>query len=167
MGTIDMILIVAGLAGAIYGFSKGFIRQIGSLAGLIIGLIAANRLYHVLAVKIAPLIGDSMSAAQVLSFVLIWLAVPMIFAIITSLLTRLIETISLGGFNRLLGAMAGVAKVWLVCSLLIGVNEYIDKESKLLPKTLKTESVLYYPMKDFTSIFLPVAKEMTQQYIIQ
>ena len=167
MGTIDLTLFILTGIGGILGFMKGFIKQIGTLVGWIIGLIAANRLYHVLAVKIAPVMNDSMSAAQVLAFILIWLAVPLIFAILTSLLTKLVETISLGGFNRLLGAAVGIIKVLLICSLLIGLVEYFDKDNKLIPKTTKSESVLYYPMNEFTGIFLPAAKEMTEQYIIQ
>ena len=43
---------------------------------------------------------DSMTVAQVLAFVLIWLAVPLLFSLVASLLTRAMEAVSLGWLNN-------------------------------------------------------------------
>lgn len=44
MATIDIIILIIVGAGAIVGFMKGFIRQLASILGLIVGLMAAKAL---------------------------------------------------------------------------------------------------------------------------
>lgn len=166
MTTIDIIILVIVGAGAILGFMKGFIRQLASILGLIVGLLAAKALYTSLAEKLCPTITDSMTVAQILAFVIIWIAVPLIFTLVASLLTKAMEAVSLGWLNRFLGSGLGALKFLLLASLVVCVIEFIDPDNTLINQTKKEESVLYYPMGKFAGIFFPVAKEVTQQYIL-
>lgn len=167
MTTIDIIILIAIGAGAIRGFMKGFIRQLTSILGLIAGLLAAKALYASLAEKLCPAVTDSMTVAQVLSFIVIWIAVPLIFTVVASVLTKAMEVISLGWLNRFLGAGLGALKFLLLASLLVCVIEFIDSDNHLINKTKKDASVLYYPIEAFAGIFFPAAKEVTQQYIFK
>lgn len=45
MQTIDWIMIAIVGLGAVVGFSKGFIRQLASVVGLVAGLLVARALY--------------------------------------------------------------------------------------------------------------------------
>lgn len=167
METIDIIILVIVAAGTVIGFIKGFIRQLATILGLIVGLLAAKALYTSLAEKLCPTLTDSMTAAQIVSFIAIWIAVPILFTLIALLLTKLMDVIYLGWLNRLLGGVLGAVKFLLLISLFIGVLEFVDSDNKLIEKTKKRESLLYYPMKAFAGIFIPVAKDITQQYILQ
>lgn len=135
MAIIDIIILAAFGLGAIIGFMKGFVKQLASLLGLIAGLLAAKALYASLAVKLCPTLTDSMTVAQVLAFVFIWLAVPLLFSLGASLLTRAMEAVSLGWLNHWLGAGLGALKYLLLTSLLIGVIEFIDGDNTLISKT--------------------------------
>lgn len=165
MTTIDIIILIAIGAGTILGFMKGFVRQLASILGLVVGLIAAKALYASLAGKLCPVVTDSMTVAQILSFIVIWIAVPLIFTVVASLLTKAMEVISLGWLNRLLGAGLGALKFLLLASLLVCVVEFIDSDNHLIDKTKKDASLLYYPIETFAGMFFPAAKEVTQQYI--
>ncbi|WP_279104113.1 CvpA family protein [Bacteroides acidifaciens] len=167
MATIDIIILIIVGAGAIVGFMKGFIRQLASILGLIVGLMAAKALYASLAAKLCPAVTDSMTVAQVLAFIMIWIAVPLIFVLVASLLTRAMKAISLNWLNRWLGSGLGALKFLLLTSVVIGAIEFIDGDNKLIGATKKEESLLYYPMETFSGIFFPVAKNMTQQYILE
>ena len=166
MTTIDIIILIALGAGVIVGFMKGFIRQLASILGLI-GLLAAKALYTSLAVKLCPTVTDSMTVAQILAFVIIWIAVPLIFTLVASVLTKALEAVSLGWLNRMLGAGLGALKYLLLVSLVICVIQFIDSDSQLISQTKKEQSLLYYPMESFAGIFFPAAKEVTQQYIFK
>ena len=146
---------------------KGFIRQLASILGLIVGLLAAKALYTSLAVKLCPTVTDSMTVAQILAFVIIWIAVPLIFTLVASVLTKAMEAVSLGWLNRLLGAGLGALKYLLLVSLVVCVIQFIDTDSQLISQTKKEESLLYYPMERFAGMFFPAAKEVTQQYILK
>ena len=138
-----------------------------SILGLIVGLLAAKTLYASLAVKLCPTVTDSMTVAQVLAFIMIWIAVPLIFVLIASLLTKAMQAISLNWLNRWLGSGLGALKFLLLTSVVIGAIEFVDSDNKLISATKKEESLLYYPMETFAGIFFPAAKNMTQQYILE
>ena len=146
---------------------KGFIRQLASILGVIVGLLAAKALYTSLAVKLCPTVTDSMTVAQILAFVIIWIAVPLIFTLVASVLTKAMGAVSLGWLNRLLGAGLGALKYLLLVSLVVCVIQFIDTDSQLISQTKKEESLLYYPMERFAGMFFPAAKEVTQQYILK
>lgn len=165
MTVIDILILIAIGAGIVIGFMKGLMRQLASILGLIVGLLAAKALYASLADKLCPAVTDSMTVAQGLSFVVIWIAVPLIFTVLASILTKAMEAISLGWLNRWLGAVLGGVKYLLIVSLLICVVEFIDSDGHLISKTKKDNSVLYYPIETFAGIFFPAAKKVTQQYI--
>ena len=167
VATIDIIILIVIGAGAIVGFVKGFIRQLDSILVLIVGLLAAKALYASLAEKLCPTVTDSMTVAQVLAFIMIWIAVPLIFVLIASLLTKAMQAISLNWLNRWLGSGLGALKFLLLTSVVIGAIEFVDSDNKLISATKKEESLLYYPMETFAGIFFPAAKNMTQQYILE
>ena len=83
---------------------------------------------------------DSMTVAQVLAFVFIWLGCS--FALLPGGFSadRAMEAVSLGWLNHWLGAGLGALKYLLLTSLLIGVIEFIDGDNKLISKTKKKES---------------------------
>ncbi|WP_321333810.1 CvpA family protein [uncultured Bacteroides sp.] len=165
MTTIDLIIVILIGVGAFRGFLKGLLRQLASILGFFVGLLAARALYASLAEKICPTFTHSMTVAQVIAFLTIWIAIPLLFGIVALLLTKTMEAISLGWLNRLLGAGLGALKYLFMIVLLIGVIEFIDTGNHVLSQTKKAESVLYYPMRNVAGIFFPAAKRVSQQYI--
>lgn len=163
MTTIDIIILVIVGAGSVLGFMKGFLKQLAGLLGLVAGLLLAKALYATVAERVFLPLTDSLTVAQVIAFIVIWLAVPLVFLMVASLLTKAMEAVALGGVNRLLGALLGALKYALLVSLLICVVEYIDADHTLLKKTKKQESVLYYPMEKFAGMFLPAAREVAEE----
>lgn len=167
MTTIDIIILVIVGAGTVVGFMKGFLRQLAGLLGLIVGLLAAKALYATVAERVFLSITDSLTVAQGIAFVTIWLAVPVGFLLLAVLLTKAMEAVALGWVNRLLGALLGAFKTVLLLSLFITVVEYIDADNSLLEKTNKKASVLYYPMQKFADVFFPAAREVAEDYIMK
>ena len=111
--------------------------------------------------------GDRLhDCGEILAFVIIWIAVPLIFTLVASVLTKALEAVSLGWLNRMLGAGLGALKYLLLVSLVICVIQFIDSDSQLISQTKKEQSLLYYPMETFAGIFFPAAKNITQQYIL-
>lgn len=165
MTTIDIVILIVLGAGAIVGFTKGFLKQLAGLLGLVAGLLIAKVLYATVAERFFLPLTDSLTVAQGIAFVVIWLAVPLAFLLLATLLTKAMEAVALGWVNRLLGAGLGLLKSALLVSLLICVVEYIDSDNTLLKRTKKQESVLYYPMEKFAGIFLPAAREVAGELL--
>lgn len=165
MQTIDWIMIAIVGLGAVVGFSKGFIRQLVSVVGLVAGLLVARALYASVGEKLAMETGTSLTFARGLAFLLIWLVVPVGLSLAATLLTKAVDSIHLGFVNRWLGAGLGALKYILLISLVIALIEYIDSEDSLIQSTKKKESVLYYSMESLSGVFIPVIKDATKQLI--
>ena len=126
----------------------------------------ARALFGIVAERLAPVLGTSTTVAQVLAFILIWVAVPLGFAFVASLLTKALDAVHLGWLNRWLGSGLGALKYMILIGLAIHVIEYIDPNNEMISATKKKESVLYYSMRDLSGIFFPVfkyVKELTQE----
>jgi membrane protein required for colicin V production len=166
MELIDLVVLVIVGIGALRGFLRGFIRQLASIAGWIAGFLIAGALHPIVTEILFSYFPDiSVDTLRIVSFVVIWLMIPLLFTLIGSIFTRLAEKLSLGGFNRILGLLFGMAKWVLVVGLLINMIDYFDKDNSLIEQTKKEESVLYYPIKNFVGGFLPNVKEVTNEYI--
>lgn len=161
MEVIDIIILVLIGVGVIQGLMKGSIKQLAAIVGFIVGLLLARALFATVAEYLAPALRTSITIAQILSFILIWVAVPIGCSLIASVLTKALDVINLGWLNRLAGAMLGAVKIMLLVGLGIYVLEYIDPKSEMITETTKGASVLYNPMKEFVNQCLPVIKDMT------
>ena len=75
MLTIDWIMLAILVAGAVRGWQLGCVRQLVSLVAFFAGLIVAKMFYMMLGEAIAPHLGDHATMANLLDFVLIWVAV--------------------------------------------------------------------------------------------
>ena len=165
MTTIDIIILVVIGVGVIQGLMKGFVKQLASIVGLIAGLLVARALFASVAEKLAPVLGTSTVIAQILAFVLIWVAVPLGFVLVASFLTKALDAVRLGWLNRWLGSGLGALKYMILIGLAIHVLEYIDPKDEMIDATKKQESVLYYSIRDLSGIFFPVFKNVTEQLI--
>ena len=161
MEVIDIIILVLIGVGVIQGLMKGSIKQLAAIVGFVAGLLLARALFGTVAQQLAPALGTSITIAQILSFILIWVAVPIGCSWVASVLTKALEVVSLGWLNRLAGALLGAVKVMLLIGLGIYVLEYIDPKSEMVSKTTKKASVLYHPMKELVNQCLPVIKDVT------
>lgn len=165
MTTIDIVICVLILLGAIVGYMKGFLKLLATLLGLIVGLVAAWLMYAPLAERLCPTVFQSPTAAQAIAFILIWIAVPVAAAMVASLFTRALGNSLLGMLNRWLGALIGAAELFIVVALVITTIEYIDVHNEWIGRRQKRESVLYYPIADLAAHYIPRTKQSMRDFI--
>ena len=68
MAIIDIIILVLIGIGTIWGVTKGFLRQLASLIGLIVGLLVARALFAEVGDWMVSTIGVPDTIAQILAF---------------------------------------------------------------------------------------------------
>ena len=165
LATFDIIILIIMAAGLIVGAKKGIIKQLASIIGLIAGIIAAKIMYETVAEWLCPTVTDSMTIAQILSFVLIWIAVPLLFSLAASVITKALELIYLGWLNRILGAALGAMKYALLLSILFCTIDFLDNKNELISQETKQSSILYTPTKGIATWLFPIAKRTAEKYI--
>jgi membrane protein required for colicin V production len=149
--------------GILTGVMQGFVKQLASLVGLVAGLLVARALFGVAGEWLAPEIGTSVTVAQIIAFVLIWVLVPLGFTIAAAILSRTLSVMHLGWVNRWLGSGLGLLKYLMIVGLFIHAIEYIDPHSQLVSAEKKEGSVLYEPVRSLTSALFPVFKHAGEQ----
>ena len=144
MQTIDWILVVLLLLGAIRGWRTGLIKQVVSLGGLIAGLLIAKLCYAMVGDAIAPHIDNHTTLAHVLAFILIWIAVPVILGVLGEILTTVLDKLFvLGTVNSILGALLGLIKFQFIIGALI----WVLCATKIIGENTMQQSVLCAPLK--------------------
>ena len=114
---IDYLIIAIIVYFAIMGILAGFIKYFFSLAGLIVGLLFANKLISVIHPWVVPFLQKFIDHPKII-FIICWiiafLLIYISFILIGNLINRLI---SLSGFkflDRLLGGVFGFIKAWIL-----------------------------------------------------
>jgi membrane protein required for colicin V production len=117
MNPVDLtITIIVGLSGFI-GLLRGAVREIFGLAALLLGFLVALHRYEAAAATLHPWI-ENPRVAQAAAFFGIFLLVWLVFAILGTLLRRLLRLLALSWLDRLGGLVFGLARGALVVSLL-------------------------------------------------
>lgn len=165
LATFDIIILIIVAAGLIVGAKKGIIKQLASILGLVAGIIAAKIMYETVAEWLCPAITDNMTIAQILSFVLIWIAVPILFSLAASAITKALDLICLGWLNRILGAALGAMKYALLLSVVFCTIDFLDSNNKLISQEAKQSSWLYTPTKGIATWLFPIAQKTAEKYL--
>jgi membrane protein required for colicin V production len=138
MTIFDWFIVAIIVVSAIVAASQGFLLEVFSLAGLVIGLWLALWNYRVLAVPFARVI-HSERICDALAFLLIAFGVMIILGLIGRLFSKLAHTAGLGGLDGLLGAIFGVLRgCVLVVVAIIAIAAFFPQKtwmngSKLAP----------------------------------
>ena len=128
MSYIDIIILVIIAIGAIRGFSKGLIVEIATLLALVLGVFITMR-YSVYTEKILKdFFNASSPYTPYVALGVTFIVVVIGIYILGKLLTKLVDIISLGLVNKLLGTIFGAAKACLIiCVLLLLVDALNDR----------------------------------------
>lgn len=146
MNTIDIVILIPLLLGFVFGLSKGFIREIISLAVIFIGIYGSKWLSPIASSMLTGVFSVSETVAKPLSFVVVFIAIALFMMFLARSLDKLVENISLGGLNKLLGGLFGMLKYALIISISTNVFQVLDSKINIINTETKANSILYKPM---------------------
>ena len=115
---IDIVVLGLALISTAFGLARGFFGAVWSLLALVCGIIAAKD-YGVWLLPLAQsALGDSPLALP-LAMISIFIVVYLAFQVVAYLFGSLIDAFNLGGFNRLGGAVFGLARGGLLAAVFV------------------------------------------------
>lgn len=136
MPLIDIILLIIFIVAAVIGFRKGFIAQVGSVAAIIIAIIACRTLGSAATDMIMPQSpGDSSMSrimASVIAYCGIYLVAYYAVILVVKLLKLVTHTLFLGPLDRIGGAIISILKWGLAVSLVLNLYLVLWPDGKLL-----------------------------------
>jgi membrane protein required for colicin V production len=93
------------------------------------------------------------------SFLITFMVIVVAIQFIGALADKMIQAISIGFLNRILGMVFGLIKSVLILSVFFTVLNVIDARHPFLPKGKIAESKFYMPISDIAPAIFPVIGE--------
>jgi membrane protein required for colicin V production len=146
---IDIIILLFLLYGAYRGFSRGLIVEVATLAGLVLGVYMAVRYSSYTENFLRDFLNFSSRYISYVALAVTFILVVILVYIVGKLLTKLVDIISLGLVNKLLGTALGVAKYFLIVCVLLLVTDALNEKFQFISEETRQKSLLFYPFLNF------------------
>jgi membrane protein required for colicin V production len=159
MNYIDIIIIIILSFAMIMGFINGFVKEVASLAALIIGIWGAIKFASFTGAKLYDYFDMTGRYVGLISFIITFLIIVIIIHFIGILIDKLLKAVSLGFINKLLGIVFGLLKSVLIMSIVFVVLNVIDERKPFLPKDTIEGSIFYNPIADIAPAIFPIIGE--------
>ena len=143
MSTIDIALIIIFLIGAFGGYRKGFLQELFSLVGIMLGILAGFKLMGAAIVMLSNHYTINDKVLPYVAFGIVFLIVVVIVSLLGRLLKSSIEKTVLGNADQLAGSVLGLFKtafmvsvlLWITTSLSFNIPDHLTEDSWLYPIT--------------------------------
>lgn len=160
MSTLDIILLVMFIPGAIRGLTKGLLEQVISLGGILLSVYAAYHFSQPVCDWLARYIQVSDTLLHVIGFAVMLAGVLIGVILLAKVITKAVEMASLGWINRALGLVFSLATSALILGLLVILFDTVNAKFELVQQTVLDDSFLYAPLKDLGYWVFPYLKEL-------
>jgi membrane protein required for colicin V production len=160
MNTLDiLILVILGFT-LIRGLFRGFVGEISSIVGLIVGFILANQHHD----KILPFVQSILpepGIAQLISYALVFCTGLIFVLMAAAVLRHLLKVVLLGWVDRFAGGVIGLLKGGLVAVLLVLLlTTFLSPQAEILAGSKLAPRVNHF--STFLADLLP--REMRQEF---
>ncbi len=155
MNIIDIVLASLLVLGLVIGYRRGLFVELTSLVGLVLGVYGAIHFSYFLSDFLESKVSWEASMIQVIAFAGTFIIIVLALVFLGKALTTIADTIMLGFFNKILGALFGVLKYALIISVVLIIFSEFNKTFKFMDKSKTKNSVLYEPVKNLAPLIFP------------
>lgn len=145
MNFIDIFLIIPIVYGAYEGFSRGFLVEIATLLGVVVGIYLAMNYAPVMEMYLTKQFRLDTDFNHYIAWGVTFLVTIFGLWLLAWCMTKLVDILSLGVINKLLGTFLGMVKACLIVSLILLMVNFFNKKFSFLSEKTRNESVLYEP----------------------
>lgn len=133
---LDFLIAIIVVASTIFAMTKGLVREIISFVVLIGGFLLAAFYYQVPGAWFGTFLRSEM-LAHLVGFLVIFIGCQLLGALAAFLVNKFVKMAALEWVDRLLGAVFGFLRGWLVCSIIVlGLVAFPVKEDLLARSVL-------------------------------
>ncbi len=162
MNKLDIILLFPIGLGFVFGLFKGLIKEITSLAAIVLGIYGAKLLAPIVSGLLVSSFHFSEKTAMPLSYLVLFIGIAIGLLVLAKSLEKVFDSMSLGGLNKLFGGVFGALKYALIVSVLLIVFNAIDSRFSLLSTETKDNSFMYKPLLNLAPTLWDEAKKEHQ-----
>ncbi|MCL2728176.1 MAG: CvpA family protein [Bacteroidales bacterium] len=158
MNYIDLIIVALLVVAALFGFWKGFVRQLFGLVALFLGIFCAWHFSDFAASYISQWIDKNETAVAIISFAVTFIIVLLGVIFVGKIADKLVKVITLGLFNRLLGVLFSIVKMAFILSICIWLLQALDQLWPFFPHQECEQSFIFAPVAKLAPAVFPYIK---------
>jgi membrane protein required for colicin V production len=159
MNWIDLIIVVILILSLVMGFINGLVKEVASLAALILGIWGAIKFSSYTAGKLYDYFDMTGHYVGIIAFLVTFGIIVVIIHFIGILADKIVNAAALGFVNRLLGIIFGLLKSVLIMSVFFVILNAIDARRPFLPKETIERSIFYTTISDIAPVIFPIIGE--------
>jgi membrane protein required for colicin V production len=153
----DLAVLVPLLFGMYKGFTKGLILSVATLIGLVLGVWAGVKFSHITS---EILFEKFQLDIPLLSFAVTFLCVLIGMYFIGKLISKFIDILALGLFNKIGGALFSACKTILILAVVLLFFENINNKFNLVDTAILNDSMLYPFLKGISKYVFPYLNDL-------
>lgn len=158
MNTIDIVLGLILIIAFFLGFRKGLLRVLASLIGLVAGVYCAVYFSGYVENYLVRWFDWSVDLNRIASFLITFVLVLILFALLGRVLTKVADFAMMGFFNKFLGGIFNVLKYAFLVSVIFMLVNSSENYSILTPEK-RESSILYQPIAILAPAILPTLEK--------
>jgi membrane protein required for colicin V production len=144
MNSLDIAILLISALFFIRGIFRGFVFELVTVVGLILGYIISITYLSILSGYILSFFSSAPeSVVNLISFFLLFLGTNLLLRMIAKIITKTLKIAMLGWLNRLLGGLLGMLKGIIIMSIVVFIVDLIPFSSILLDQVDIQTSELY------------------------
>lgn len=144
MNSLDIGILLIAAVFFIRGIFRGFVFELVTVVGLILGYIISITYLSLLAgyiLSIFPTAPESI--VKLISFFVLFVGTNILLRMVANIVTKTLKIAMLGWLNRLLGGLLGMLKSIIIMSIIVFIIDLIPFSSTLLEQVEVQTSELY------------------------
>ncbi len=159
MNIIDIIILIFLAVGLVLGLKDGAIRQVGTLAGIIVAIFLAKGFGS----TVASILGITGQYANIWGYAIVLIASLIVVGLVAKLLRKIVSAVGLGAIDRLAGGVLSLFKYALILSVLFSLFDLVNKPMNIVSEKTIASSKLYTPVVSTSSYILPAIDYLSDQ----
>ncbi len=152
---LDIFVLVVVLYALVRGWMNGLLKEVASIAGIIVGLVIASTCYGTLGQYLAVSGSGVNMVTSVVAFFLLWILVPIALGFVANILTKALDCTLLSLPNRALGALVSLVKFTLLLSCALSAMQALG----ILNPERTRDSHLFQPATQLTATLVDCVME--------
>ncbi|MCK0130501.1 CvpA family protein [Flavobacteriaceae bacterium F08102] len=142
---------------------KGFILEVISLIAVLLGIVVAIKFSPNIANFLETSVEWSSQVIRVMAYAIAFALALVVVFLAGKLLTKLIEAVALGLFNKIVGALFGLLKYGMILSVLLILFQSVNKKMNLLKEDTLKNSVLFDRVKNVAPLIFPLLLDLEKE----
>ena len=145
MNWLDVLLLIPLLIGLVRGLMRGLVTEVIAILVVIIGVLGARSFAPPFSTWMHKQFAWQGEVCDVVAYVLIFLSIAIVLAILARLLSKFLKAIHLGWANRLFGGIFGICKYAILVLIVVFAMEKTNKSFHWLDKSKVVKTSIVYP----------------------